>query len=104
MTRRETGFPNSERCLSLPGQDTRLAKEVEDKEPEAFRGISGNNGVPRDRDLFDMSFHRNSLLLSRIFHQISVAPAHLTPYQALCLPADFDVSRHAVSRRPAQST
>ncbi len=29
--------------------------------------------------------------LTRIFHKISVAPANLTPYQALCLPADFDV-------------
>ncbi len=29
--------------------------------------------------------------LTRIFHKISVAPANLTPYQALCLSADFDV-------------
>ena len=30
--------------------------------------------------------------IARIFHQISVAPANLTPSQALCLPTDFDVS------------
>ena len=29
--------------------------------------------------------------LARIFHKISVAPANLTPYQALYLPTDFDV-------------